>query len=57
MKELFDLLGKVTVIVDAGCVLCGAMAQALAKIGVKATVLDLNEAAARTVVEEIKLNG
>jgi hypothetical protein len=31
MKELFDLLGKVTVIVDAGCVLCGAMAQVLAK--------------------------
>ena len=57
MKELFDLLGKVTVIVDAGCVLCGAMTQALVKIDVKVIVLDSNEAAARTVVEEIKLNG
>jgi len=54
MKELFDLTGKVTVITGAGGVLCGAMAKALAKVGAKVAVLDLNEAAAVKVVDNIK---
>ena len=56
MKELFDLTGKVTVITGAGGVLCGTMAKALAKIGAKVAVLDLNEAAAAKVVDDIKIS-
>ena len=57
MKELFDLTGKVIVITGAGGVPCGTMAKELAKIGAKVAVPHLSEAIARTVVEEIKLNG
>lgn len=57
MKELFDLTGKVTVITGAGGVLCSAMAKALAKAGAKVAVLDLMEAAANKVAEEIKSDG
>ena len=57
MKDLFDLTDKVIVITGAGGVLCGAMAKALAKVGAKIAVLDLIEAAARKVVEEIKSDG
>ncbi|MBA7621819.1 putative oxidoreductase [subsurface metagenome] len=57
MKELFDLKGKVIVITGAGGVLCSAMAKALAKAGAKIAVLDLIEAAANKVAEEIKSNG
>jgi NAD(P)-dependent dehydrogenase (short-subunit alcohol dehydrogenase family) len=57
MKELFDLTGKVIVITGAGGILCGSMAKALAKVGAKVAVLDLAEAAANKVVEEIKSGG
>jgi len=57
MEELFDLMGKVTVITGAGGVLCSTMAKALAKIGAKVAILDLNEAAAVKVVEDIKADG
>jgi NAD(P)-dependent dehydrogenase (short-subunit alcohol dehydrogenase family) len=57
MKELFDLTDKVAAITGAGGVLCGAMAKTLAKIGVKVAVLDLNEAAAIKVVDDIKTGG
>ncbi|MHC4570568.1 MAG: SDR family oxidoreductase [Planctomycetota bacterium] len=57
MKELFNLTGKVAVITGAGGVLCGAMAKALAKNSVKVAVLDLNEAAAIKVVDDIKVSG
>lgn len=57
MKELFDLTGKVIVITGAGGVLCSTMAKELAKIGAKVAAPHLSEAIARTVVEEIKLNG
>jgi len=50
-------MGKVIVITGAGGALCGTMAKALAKIDAKVAVPHLSEAIARTVVEEIKLNG
>ena len=54
MKELFDLMGKVTVITGAGGVLCGALARALADAGAKIAIWDINEAAAVRVAEQIK---
>jgi NAD(P)-dependent dehydrogenase (short-subunit alcohol dehydrogenase family) len=57
MNELFDLTGKVVVITGAGGVLCGTMAKAAAKAGGKVALLDLNEAAAAKVAEEIKSAG
>ena len=54
MKELFDLKGKTAVITGAGGVLCGAMAKAIAKAGAKVAVLDLIEAAAKKIADEIK---
>jgi len=46
--------GKVAVITGAGGVLCGAMAKAIAKAGAKVAVLDLIEAAAKKIADEIK---
>jgi len=57
MKDLFDLRGKVIAITGAGGVLCGTMAKALAERGAKVAVLDLIEAAAKKIVDEIKSNG
>jgi len=54
MRELFEIKGKVIVITGAGGVLCGTMAAALAKAGAKIAVLDLIEAAAKKVADEIK---
>jgi len=54
MEELFDITGKVVVITGAGGVLCGTMAKALAEAGAKIAVLDLIEAAAKKVADEIK---
>jgi NAD(P)-dependent dehydrogenase (short-subunit alcohol dehydrogenase family) len=57
MEKLFDLTGKAVVITGAGGVLCGEMAKALAKAGAKVAVLDLLEAAAKKVADEIKSEG
>ena len=54
MNELFSVKDKVVVITGAGGVLCGTMARHLAKAGAKVAVLDLNEAAAKKMAEEIK---
>jgi NAD(P)-dependent dehydrogenase (short-subunit alcohol dehydrogenase family) len=54
MKDLFDLKGKVAVVTGAGGVLCSAMAKALAQAGAKVAVLDLSEASAKRVADEIK---
>ena len=54
MNNLFNVEGKVIAITGAGGVLCGAMAKALAKAGAKVAVLDIIEAAAKKVVDEIK---
>ncbi len=57
MDELFDIKGKVIVITGGGGVLCGTMAKALGKTDAKIAVLDLIEAAAEKIADEIKSNG
>ena len=54
MNNLFNVEGKIIAITGAGGVLCGAMAKALAKAGAKVAVLDIIEAAAKKVTNEIK---
>lgn len=48
-----DLSGKVAVVTGAGGVLCGMFAKTLAEAGAKVAVLDLNEAAAKQVADDI----
>jgi len=57
MNDLFDVKGKAIAITGGGGVLCGTMARALAKGGARIAVLDLSEAAAAKVADEIKSNG
>ncbi len=57
MEELFDIKGKVIVITGGGGVLCGTMAKALGKADAKIAVLDLVEAAAEKIADEIKSKG
>jgi len=57
MKDLFDVKDKVIVITGGGGVLCGAMAKALGGAGAKIAVLDLAEAAAVKVANEINAGG
>lgn len=52
-----DLSGKVCVITGGGGVLCGAFAKAIAKCGASVAILDLNEAAAKAVADEINAQG
>lgn len=52
-----NLKGRVAVVTGGGGVLCGDFAKALARQGVKVAVLDLNEAAAQRVVDEITAEG
>lgn len=52
-----NLKGRVAVVTGGGGVLCGDFAKALAHQGVKVAVLDLNEAAAQKVVDEINSFG
>lgn len=52
-----DLSGKVAVVTGAGGVLCSVFAQALAQCGAKVALLDLNEAAANRVAEELRNQG
>ncbi len=52
-----NLKGRVAVITGGGGVLCGDFAKALARQGVKVAVLDLNEAAAQKVADEITAEG
>jgi NAD(P)-dependent dehydrogenase (short-subunit alcohol dehydrogenase family) len=57
MNNLFDIADKNVVITGGGGVLCGTMAKALGKAGAKIAVLDLVEAAARKVANEINAGG
>lgn len=50
-------MSKVCVITGAGGVLCSSFAQEMAKQGYKVALLDLNEAAAQKVADEINANG
>lgn len=52
-----NLKGRVAVVTGGGGVLCGDFAKALARQGVKVAVLDLNEAAAQKVADEISSEG
>lgn len=52
-----NLNGRVAVVTGGGGVICGDFAKALARQGVKVAVLDLNEAAAQKVADEITENG
>ena len=57
MTEHKSLKGKVAVITGGGGVLCSGFAKTLAQQGVKVAVLDLNEAAAQKVADEIVAYG
>ena len=48
-----NLNGRVAVVTGGGGVLCSGFAKALARQGAKVAVLDLNEAAAQKVADEI----
>lgn len=57
MTEHKSLKNKVAVITGGGGVLCSGFAKTLAKQGVKVAVLDLNEAAAQAVADDIVKDG
>jgi len=57
MSNLFDLKDKTIAITGGGGVLCGTMALTLAKAGAKVAVLDLMEAAATKVTDQINSAG
>jgi len=57
MSDVFDLKDKVIAITGGGGVLCGTMAKALAQAGAKIAVLDLIEAAANKVADQIRSDG
>ena len=52
-----NLKGRVAVVTGGGGILCADFAKTLAKQGVKVAVLDLNEAAAQKVADEIVKDG
>ena len=52
-----NIKGRVAVVTGGGGVLCGSFAKTLAKQGAKVAVLDLNEAAAQAVADEIVADG
>jgi len=57
VEGLFGLQDKIAVVTGGGGVLCGALSKGLAKAGAKVLVLDLLEAAAQKVAEEIRKDG
>jgi NAD(P)-dependent dehydrogenase (short-subunit alcohol dehydrogenase family) len=57
MDNLFSVKDKTIVITGGGGVLCGTMATALGRAGAKVAVLDLLEAAAAKVADEIQSAG
>lgn len=52
-----DLTGKVCVVTGAGGAICGMFARALAQCGGKVALLDLNDAAAQKIADEITAEG
>jgi len=57
LQAWFGISGKVAAITGGGGVLCGAMSHGLARVGVRVAVLDISEAAAQRVVDEITAQG
>lgn len=52
-----NLRGRVAVVTGGGGILCAGFAKTLAEQGCKVAILDLNEAAAKAVADEINANG
>lgn len=57
MQDLFDLTGKVAVVIGGGGVLAGEMALGLAAAGADVAILDLNEAAAQQKSAQVEAMG
>jgi len=57
LEGLFGLEDKVAVVTGGGGVLCGAMSQALGRVGARVAVLDLFPEAAQEVVDDIMAAG
>ncbi|HIP97738.1 MAG TPA: SDR family oxidoreductase [Anaerolineae bacterium] len=57
LSTLFQLAGRVAAITGGGGVLCGTMARALGKNGVRVAVLDLNGEAAERVAADVRTAG
>ncbi len=57
LKQLFGLEGKVAAITGGGGVLCGTMANALGRAGVKVAVLDIVPDAAEEVAAAVRAQG
>jgi len=57
LSELFGLEGKVAALTGGGGVLCGTMAEALGKLGVKCALLDIFEDKAQAVADQVKEAG
>lgn len=53
----FEIEDKVTVITGAAGVICGTMAKQMAKKGAKLALLDLDEEKAKTIADEIIIDG
>jgi NAD(P)-dependent dehydrogenase (short-subunit alcohol dehydrogenase family) len=56
-STLFDLSGQTAVVTGGAGVICAEMCRALAAAGVRVAVLDLNEAAAETLAQELCSKG
>ena len=52
-----DFSGKVVVITGAGGLICGVMARAFAQSGAKVAALDINEAAVKSLADELTSEG
>jgi len=57
LRDLFGLEGQIAVVTGGGGILCGTMSKALARLGARVAVLDLNLQAAQTVVQAIAAAG
>jgi len=57
LEKLFAVKDKRVVITGGGGILCGQMARSLAELGARVAVLDLSEAAAAAVADDIRKKG
>ncbi|MHB0876511.1 MAG: SDR family oxidoreductase [Anaerolineae bacterium] len=57
LSELFGVAGKTIVVTGGGGVLCGTLSRALARLGARIAVLDVNLEAAGRVVADIEAEG
>jgi len=55
--SLFGLEGRVAVLTGGGGILCGTMSKALARLGAKVAVLDMNPEAAQAIAQAIVAEG